>query len=268
MVIHRDRNKFGLVRNLWYVVDVKGNVLKNCVILQYYIDPKLGMEEIHFIPEIHGNSKGDATPFYRKKASLLNDIRSATIAGGEKINVKQVLTNVKGQLDFGDVPRSKKQIYDLAKSNGGDLGEVESILGCNAELEQDEVIWFHQDLPSDLWVCGNSTIIGDMQHAGSGLPLSIDPTFNHGKFEVTPFTYRHHCIEAKSKNKPGVWKPAVMLGPTIIQQNILECVPPNILEMPIKEQELRHCNRLRRGDNQCMRSMFQRCKPFALYSAF
>ena len=99
------------------------------------------------------------------------------------------------------------------------MGEVESILGCIAELEQEEIIWFHQDLLSDMWVCGTNAMIGDIQHSGSGMPLSIDPTFNHGKFEVTPLTYRHHCIEAKSKNTAGVWKPAVMVGPTIIQQN-------------------------------------------------
>ena len=71
------------------------------------------------------------------------------------------------------------------------MGEVESILGCNAELEQEEIIWFHQDLPSDLWVCGTNAMISDIQRSGAGMPLSIDPTFNHGKFEVTPLTYRH-----------------------------------------------------------------------------
>ena len=136
------------------------------------------------------------------------------MVGEKRTSAHQIIKNVKrkGILDFGDIPRSKKQIYDLAKSNQGNkMGEVESILGCNAELEQEEIIWFLQDLPSDLWVCGTNAMIG--------MPLSIDPRFNHGKFGVTPLTYRHHCIEAKSKNTAGVWKPAVMVGSTIIQQN-------------------------------------------------
>ena len=153
LAIHRDRNKHGLVRNLWYLTDA------NEIVLQYYIDRKIceGKEELEFIPESHGNSKS-GNPYYRKKSSLLHEIRSATITIGEKrTSAHQIIKNVKlkGILDFGDIPRSKKQIYDLAKSNQGNkMGEVESILVCNAELEQEEIIWFHRDLPSDLWVCG------------------------------------------------------------------------------------------------------------------
>ena len=142
LAIRRDRNKHGLVRNLWYLRDANEIVLQNTLVLQYYIDRKIceGKEELEFIPESHGNSKS-GNPYYRKKSSLLHEIRSATITIGEKrTSAHQIIKNVKrkGILEFGDIPRSKKQIYDLAKSNQGNkMGEVESILVCNVELEQE-----------------------------------------------------------------------------------------------------------------------------------
>ena len=44
-----------------------------------------------------------------------------------------------------------------------------------------------------------------------GYPLSVDPTFNHGTFEVTPVTYHHQHIEAKSRNVHDSWSNAVMV---------------------------------------------------------
>ncbi len=48
------------------------------------------------------------------------------------------------------------------------------------------------------------------------LPVSIDPTFNFGAQEVTPLTYRHPPVEAKSKNVPGQWTDMLLIGPIIL----------------------------------------------------
>ena len=56
-----------------------------------------------------------------------------------------------------------------------------------------------------------------MSKASELSTLSADGTFNFGKFEVTPFTYRHPNIEWKSKNIPDKWVPATITGPTLIQ---------------------------------------------------
>ena len=58
-----------------------------------------------------------------------------------------------------------------------------------------------------------------MSKASELSTLSADGTFNFGKFEVTPFTYRHPNIEWKSKNIPDKWVPATIIGPTLIQSN-------------------------------------------------
>ena len=49
--------------------------------------------------------------------------------------------------------------------------------------------------------------------------LSVHGTFNFRKFEVSPFTYRHPNIECNSKNIPGKWVLARIIGPILIQSN-------------------------------------------------
>ena len=55
-----------------------------------------------------------------------------------------------------------------------------------------------------------------LRSVGESLPISINPTFNHGAYELTPVTYRHPFIKSKSKNITGIWSEATLLGPTMI----------------------------------------------------
>ena len=54
---------------------------------------------------------------------------------------------------------------------------------------------------------------------GTKRQLSIDPTFDHGPYEGTPFTYRSPFFERKCKNITEQWVPAVMLGPTMLHDD-------------------------------------------------
>ncbi len=93
------------------------------------------------------------------------------------------------------------------------------MLSYNCELEDDEIILYHGDVPQDLWVIGTKAMLSDLSSANGGQPISIDPTFNHGAFEVTPLTYRHQIVCNKSKNTSGKYVPATLIGPTIIQHD-------------------------------------------------
>ena len=42
-------------------------------------------------------------------------------------------------------------------------------------------------------------------------PYNVDPTFNFGKFEVTPFSYKHLLLNSKRTEEAPV-----LLGPTAI----------------------------------------------------
>ena len=99
--------------------------------------------------------------------------------------------------------------------------EVEVILAYNEGLD-DEIIWSHSDVPGDLWVLGTNRMQHDLGHAEGGMPMSVDPTFNFGKYEVTPVTYRHQFMLSASKNVHGKLNNAVMLRPTIIHHSKCE----------------------------------------------
>ena len=48
--------------------------------------------------------------------------------------------------DYGDLPRSKKQLIDLPRSSFMD-NEVGDILDYNKELNIDAILWHHSDMP-------------------------------------------------------------------------------------------------------------------------
>ena len=73
--------------------------------------------------------------------------------------------------------------------------EVESLLAFNNEMAPDHIVMYHGDVPSDIWVLGTAQMTEDLKNLSTGLPI-IDPTFNHGHFEVMPFTYRHQLFES------------------------------------------------------------------------
>ena len=99
---------------------------------------------------------------------------------------------------MGDLPRSNKQLIDFSRSSLMD-NEVGDILAYNKKLNNDAILWHHSDIPDDLWVIGTENIAVEMSNAIT-LPISVDPTFNFGAYDITQFTYRSVVFQCKSKN--------------------------------------------------------------------
>ena len=217
--VNRKQNTFGLTRDISYLLDNEGRVFENSVILQYIVDKNIcgNVEEIKYKVPQHGNAKGiESGSFHPLKKSTLKRLREETCS-----QVMMKHDQFEAGEDFGDKPRSKKQLSDIMRYSPQRMhespeNEVESILAYDEELQEDRIVWSHSDIPEDLWVLGTKRMLNDLSHAEGGQPISIDPTFNHGKFEVTPITYRHQFILSKSKNVAGQWNNAIMLGPTLI----------------------------------------------------
>ena len=55
--------------------------------------------------------------------------------------------------------------------------EVEDILGMNEEVPG--TVWYHGDIPADNWVIGTQRL-KSLLNAAKHMPMSVDPTFNHG----------------------------------------------------------------------------------------
>ena len=229
MRVHRTENDHGLVRNIVYFQDAQGNIFKDSILLQYIINRKVcgDVESVVFEVPAHGNSDTvRGTPFHPLKKSTLAKIRKDVNTVG-KVNsgaIYEASTSSTDNCDYGDLPRSRKQITDFASSarsraHAASDNEVEMLLSYNSELEDDEIVFYHGDIPQDLWVIGTKRMFSELCQDSNGQPISVDATFNHGAFEVTPLIYRHQLIVAKSKNTPGKYVPATMIGPTIIQHD-------------------------------------------------
>ena len=113
---------------------------------------------------------------------------------------------------------SSDKVIDLSRSPFAD-NEVGDILVYNKELGDNSILWHHSDIPGDLWVTGTSDIAPEMSYAASFRPISVDPTFNFGAFDVNPFTYKSFMFRCKLKNAAQKSVPAMMIGSTIIQHS-------------------------------------------------
>ncbi len=121
MRVHRTENSAGLVRNIVYLQDAKGAVFKDAVILQYIINRKVcgDVEPIDYDVSLHGNADASTgNPFYPLRKSTLTKIRKdvskyGTVNSGAIYNESAFSTET---CDYGDKPRSRKQIKDFASS--------------------------------------------------------------------------------------------------------------------------------------------------------
>ena len=198
-------------------------VINSKVILQYYVHNKVcgNIENIEFSVLSHGNSK-DKKPFYAIQKSTISSCKSQLSGSSSKRSISVLYDKIHQDIgddgDFGDRPRSKKQLLDLCRKQFAD-NEVGDILAYNEELRGGSIIWYHGDISSDLWVIGTENMPAEILNSSKRLPLSTDPTFNFVIYEVTPLTYRNALVESKSKNVRDEWVPATMIGPAIIQHD-------------------------------------------------
>ena len=87
-----------------------------------------------------------------------------------------------------------------------------------AKETDEKIVIAHHDFPEDLWILGTDQMCEDLgRFCTSDLlcyPLSVDPTFSFGKYEVTPFCYRHLFLKSK---RPQV--PPIFMGPTALHHS-------------------------------------------------
>ena len=223
MKVFRSENRHGLVRNIVYFLNKNSKVVNSKLVLQYYINKKVcgNVESVEYTVPSHENSKIE-TSFYVIKKSTISDCKNQLLSSSSKRSVSvlydKFCQGFEEDYDYGDQPRSKKQLIDLCRSQHAD-NEVGDILGYNEELGDDSILWYHGDIPTDLWVIGTKEMLAEIPRASKYFPLSVDPAFNFRAYEVTPVTYRNMLFEYKLRNMRNVWVPATMIDPVIIQHD-------------------------------------------------
>ena len=215
--INSMRNIAGLCRSIFLLRGRDAEIQNSVCFLQYTIAREGCNEVVYEVPS-HGNSKTKRKPFYPTKKSTLQAIKDELSSNSAATAFRNVSVSTGGVLNArepGDLPRSRKQVsrYDI-KRKMRKVDEINDLLQYTKNSEE-PIVLEHHDVPEDLWVLAKPHITTDLSRCCTSdqlsHPLSEDPTFNFGKFEVTPFTYKHLFL----KNKRTGIAPSFM-GPTAI----------------------------------------------------
>ena len=233
-------------------------------------------DEVVFTVSPHGNSKKSTVPFYPIKKSTMKDDLTFKSPAVAFMNAVKSAGGIVGARDSGELPRSKRQVYDLNR-NMKKTDQVDELLQYSKHREEAIVIE-HHDVPEDLWVLGKSHMTNDLSRfCTSELvnhPFSVDPTFNFGQYEVTPFTYKHLFLKSKRTGLAPTF-----VGPTAIHHSKQKSVYKKIVSTVVNtsphlsknakgfitdgeqalhdslKEDLKHATGLR-----CFRHFYQNCK--------
>jgi len=183
------------------------------------------VEELQFKVKSHGNAKDKKKPFFPTKKTVLKGIKSQQTRKETPKETLQQLTQdaggVLGADSSSSIPRSRQQIYDarrLPKSTSTSVRATQdSFADClRASKEQEkDFVRLCQANPEELYVLYNDRQIIDLTRfctspIQSSL-MSIDPTFDFGKFAVTPITTHHLMLKSRKTGSHPI-----MLGPVVI----------------------------------------------------
>ena len=218
MIINSKGNKVcpDLERSIFVLQDGKGEIVNGIALLQYHISSDA--EEVDFKVQSHGNKKKNtSTPFYPTAKSTMQAIKVQLKEKPPSQAFKAVsgmAGGPAGAKSAGELPRSRKQVYDVQANSKRDLDPVEDLI-VYARHKDEKVVLRHEDMPLDLWVLGTDIMCKDLvRFSCSGSlshPLSIDPTFNMGQYEVTPVVYKQLFLRTKRYGQNPVF-----LGPTML----------------------------------------------------
>ena len=214
------RNKAApsLVRSMFLLKDVKGNLVVNVCRLQYHVSNEEGRVDSGEVQK-HGNSRfTNPKSFYPVKKSTLTAMKDSIKkkeAQGVYSNLRKKAGGVFGASSVSDLPRGKQQIYSAKSRLSSSVAQddVEDLLKC--ARDKDDLILHHSDFPEDRWVLGtNSMCSALVKFTSSDVishPFSVDPTFQIGQFKVTPVVFKTLLLKSKRTDE----NPA-FLGPTMI----------------------------------------------------
>ena len=113
------------------------------------------------------------------------------------------------------LPRGRKQVsyVKFARSSADDSVNYLSIYGRHKD---DSPILHHSDFSTDTWTLGTEVMCSDISRFTTSenlsYPVSIDPTFNMGPFEVTPVVYKHLSLKSRRTGENPIF-----LGPSMRQ---------------------------------------------------
>ena len=134
--VHSKKNKAGLCRSIFFLLDKGQGIVNSTCLLQYALTDR-DCEELHFDVPAHGNSKSGKKLFYPTQKNTMEAIKKELAPSSASVTLKNVSASAGGVLaarESGELPRSKNQLYDL-KSKMKKVDEVEELLQYAKHLE-------------------------------------------------------------------------------------------------------------------------------------
>ena len=219
LTINSKRNKAtpGLVRSIFLLTDRSGKFVNDACLLQYHISTGEDAVEVQVKP--HGNRKeGQSRPFHLTAKSTLDKIHEGLSDSGSIAKVYRSVMGASGGPSRASnpsvLPRGRKQVSNVKFARSSADDPVNDLL-IYARHKEDSPILHHSDFPTDTWVLGTEVMCSDISRFTTSenlsYPLSIDPTFNMGPFEVTPVVYKHLFLKSRRTGENPIF-----LGPTML----------------------------------------------------
>ena len=211
------KNHAGLCRSIVLLTDVAGAVVNNVCLLQYHITT--GEDNVNF--EVKSHSAAKKQTFFPCEKSLLNTLKervtkepARTVYEDEKKkagrpskaeNIGQLPRSRQQVYNLSQLPRSRQQVYNLSHLHKLSTDPVDELLKYAKETEE-RIVISHHHFPEDLWILGTDQMCKDLTRFCTSellcYPLSVDPTFSFGKYEVTAFCYRRLFLKCKRTQAP------------------------------------------------------------------
>lgn len=216
--INSKKNVHGLSRSLFHLEDAAGQIVNSACLLQYQLDNP-DIDSVEFEVPKHGNRKHGCSSYYPTHKSVLDRMKHKLPVKGATSVYHEMLQTKGGAVKIsnpGEIPRGKQQVWQL-NANVQRQSQEADVLAFFKDVD-DPPILQHLDYPEDLWVLGTGQMCTDLSRFCTSkrlsYPFSVDPTFNFGQYNVTPFTYRHLLLKRK---RTGV--PPVFIGPTALHHS-------------------------------------------------
>ena len=187
-----------------------------------------------FVPEIkpHGNSTIKKEPFHPTWSSTKQHIKQKCIDTGPKhviSSVSAVVGGVLGASAPGQLPRDEKQVTNFKAKET--LASRSSTLSIGRDAAADDLFLVMQKAysedpskrfvravnaaPEPAIVVSTDRQLQDLSrfccNSFEFCPLTVDPTFCLGSFDVTLITYRHLLLQSKRYGNPPIF-----IGPCCI----------------------------------------------------
>ena len=186
--------------------DANGEKINNICVLEYLVKGK--EKEVSFKVKSHGNTKDKRKPFLPTTKTILKEMKSQeSRKETPKVTLQHITRNAGGVMSAessGSVPRGRQQIYDsrrlLRPAATSTCATQDSFTDClRASKDQEkDFIRLCMAHPEELYVVYEDRKINDLVRfcTSSVQSTLVDPTFDFGKFAVTPVIIHHLMLNS------------------------------------------------------------------------